>query len=124
MRVPLMKPRARQLISIAEATEAIGQHKRPCSDCPWARKALPGWLGGVSIDAWLRDAHGEARIRCHTLLGAQCAGAAIYRTNVCKAPRDKTLLLLPADKVRVFKSPSEFRAHHDGERDDEEHDNE
>lgn len=88
------------------------QHSKPCSDCPWARKALEGWLGGTSIDEWLAEAHGEARIDCHVLLGPQCAGAAIYRANVLKRPRNPDILRLPADTALVFAGPHEFRAHH------------
>lgn len=102
----------RQIVSSEEAQEAEGQHRRPCSDCPWARSAFPGWLGSATADDWIATAHSDERIDCHTLLGAQCAGAATYRANVCKSPRDKSLLVLPADRVRVFSSPEEFRTYH------------
>ena len=102
-----------KLITIDEAVEAKGQHKRPCSDCPWSRESLPGWLGGVSVDTWLKEAHGNMDIPCHTLKGAQCAGAAIYRTNVCKLHVADGVLLLPADRERVFATPLEFKAHHE-----------
>lgn len=42
----------------------------------------------------------------------QCAGLAIYRANVCKKPRDRSILTLPADREAVFAAPSEFRHHH------------
>jgi hypothetical protein len=57
--------------------------------------------------------HGEARIDCHVKLGAQCAGVAIYRTNVCKSPRDPEIITLPADRDAVFGSAVEFREHHE-----------
>ncbi len=101
-----------QLITHDEATQAKGQHKKPCSDCPWSRKALPGWLGSMSIDEWLQAAHGEALIDCHTLIGAQCAGSAIYRANILKTPRFEEILVLKADTTCAFASPNEFRAHH------------
>ena len=103
----------RRLISSEEARPAAGQHKKPCSDCPWARTSLPGWLGSASVEEWVAEAHGEGVIECHALTGAQCAGAAIYRTNVCKSPRDPSILLLPADRERVFAAPKEFTSHHD-----------
>lgn len=102
----------RRLISSDEAVPAKGQHVKPCSDCPWARAALPGWLGGIDAATWLLATHGEEVIGCHTLKGAQCAGAATYRANVLKRPRDKGVLLLPADRGRVFAAPAEFLAHH------------
>lgn len=106
--------RKKKLISSRDAVEAKGQHRRPCSDCPWARDSLPGWLGGPDADTWLRAAHGEERIDCHTLQGAECAGAAVYRANVHKTPRDPEVLRLPKDPERVFASPAEFKEHHDG----------
>lgn len=102
----------RQLISSDDSVPATEQHKAACSDCPWARTALPGWLGALSADDWLKEAHGEADIECHVLTGVQCAGAAIYRANIGKLPRDAALLRLPADKAKVFATPSEFLAHH------------
>lgn len=101
-----------QLLSSDDAVPAQGQHTKPCSDCPWARNALAGWLGSMTPEQWLANAHGEARIDCHTLAGAQCAGAAIYRANMAKLPRDASLLRLPADRERVFATPAEFRTHH------------
>ena len=102
----------KQLISSREAVQAKAQHKKPCSDCPWSRQALNGWLGGTSADEWVRTAHSDAHVACHTLKGAQCAGIAVYRANVVKTPRDPSVLRLPADHTAVFSSPMEFTAHH------------
>lgn len=102
----------RRLLTTDDAVPAKGQHRAPCSDCPWARASLPGWLGGLTADQWIRAAHGEERIDCHTLTGSQCAGAAVYRRNVCKRPHDKSTLVLPADREKVFATPAEFLAHH------------
>lgn len=111
-----MKARRGKLITVDEATPAKGQHTKPCSDCPFARDALPGWLAGESPETWLARAHGETKFECHTLLGAQCAGSAIYRANVCKRVRDPEILCLSADRERVFASWAEFLKHHkDGE---------
>lgn len=103
----------RQLITADEATPAKRQHEVPCSDCPWSRAALPGWLGSLSVDEWLQVAHGEGTAECHTKTGAQCAGLAIYRANVAKRPRDPDALRLAADRDRVFAWPGEFREHHE-----------
>lgn len=102
----------RRLISSAEAKQAKCQHKAACSDCPWARTALPGWLGGATIDDWLRVAHHDVKVDCHTLKGAQCAGIAIYRRNVVKRT-EPPLLTLEADRSKVFATPMEFRTHHE-----------
>lgn len=106
----------RQLITSDEAVRATGQHKKPCSDCPWARKSLAGWLGSPSADEWLREAHGDHEIPCHVLEGAQCAGSAIYRRNVSKLSLDAGVLRLDADRELVFASPTEFKRHHEGPR--------
>lgn len=102
-----------KLITAEEARPAKGQHRSPCSDCPWRRDALNGWLGSIPKEEWIQDAHGEVKIECHTLIGAQCAGVSIYRANVCKSPRDPDILVLPADRERVFATPKEFLEHHD-----------
>ena len=101
----------RQLISCDEAFAAEGQHATQCMDCPWGRGSLNRWLGGGSIDNWLTTAHRDHLVECHVLTGAQCAGVAIYRANVCKRT-DFPLLRLPANKALVFATPREFRAHH------------
>lgn len=110
-----MGKRRRICLTTEDAVRAKGQHKKPCSDCPFARASLQGWLGGSSSDDFLHDAQGEVAIECHVLSGAQCAGAAIYRGNVGKRPRDKSLLILPPDKDLVFSSPIEFKKHHERE---------
>jgi hypothetical protein len=102
----------RQLLTTEDAQPATHQHKRPCSDCPWARASLSGWLGGPTVQDWLGEAHGDGRIPCHVHDGAQCAGSAIYRKNICKRVHDPEVLKLPADRVTVFATPMEFAAHH------------
>ena len=102
----------KKLIIGADAIETPCQHSKPCSDCPWARDALPGWLGSMTVEEWLASAHGESLIDCHTMKPWQCAGAAIYRANVAKSCRDQSLLALDVDTERVFSSPQEFIDHH------------
>lgn len=101
----------RQLVSSDEATTAAVQHRTPCADCPWARSALNGWLGGTSIEEWLRRAHSNTLVPCHTIENQQCAGIAIYRRNVMRLPIHP-LLILEADKTKVFANPQEFTDHH------------
>lgn len=102
---------SRQLISNDEAVVAARQHEKPCGDCPWRRRALNGWLGSMSATEWAQAAHGDGLIECHTLLGAQCAGAAIYRRNVCKMAYPPNLKL-EADREAVFANRQEFLDHH------------
>jgi hypothetical protein len=106
----------KQLVTFDQAKPAKRQHKKPCQDCPFARASIRGWLGPYTAEEWLRIVHGEGKVECHTKIGPQCAGAAIYRGNVCKDPRDKTLLTLPRDTRLVFKGPQEFIEHHTGKK--------
>lgn len=108
----------RQLICGDEAEIATRQPTEPCGDCPFARHSIPGWLGSLSVDDWVRSAHGDCAIDCHALIAKdgsafQCAGAAIYRANVDKKCWPQTgALELPRNKTKVFVSPMEFEAHH------------
>lgn len=101
-----------QLISSEDAVPTDEQITKPCSDCPFARSALNGWLGGSTPQEYIQLAHSDNQIDCHTLDGPQCAGAAIYRANMAKSVRDPQVLRLPADRERVFKNPMEFIEHH------------
>ncbi len=98
---------------ITKAVTGKVQHKRPCSDCPWRRDSLPGWLGAIGFAEWLQVAHSDSRVDCHVVSNMQCAGLATYRANVAKQPRDPKILLLPKDTTNVFATPMEFSKHHD-----------
>lgn len=102
-----------RFVSANEAKPSSTQHTKPCGDCPWSRKAIPGWLGSMTADEWLRAAHGESLIDCHARRGPQCAGSAIYRANMAKLCRDREILRLPSDRKDVFATPTEFRQHHE-----------
>ena len=102
------------------------QHREPCHDCPWRRVALAGWLGPFTAERWIEIAHSEASADCHTRKfadrgqksddygnrGPHCAGMAIYRANVCKAPRDPEAFRLNRNPSSVFNMPAEFIEHH------------
>lgn len=102
----------RKLISSDESITADVQHESPCSDCPFARKSLPGWLGPYSAPEWVRIAQGDEPIPCHVISNQQCAGAAIFRRNLCKLPRNPKCLRLERDVETVFRSIVEFTEHH------------
>src|SRR5258708_25948211 len=101
-----------QLKTCDDARPIKGQHTKPCSDCPFARNSLAGWLGNSTAGEWISAVHGDARIDCHVYSNQQCAGAAIYRANVCKVPRDRNALTFHPDGKLVFNSPVEFAGHH------------
>jgi hypothetical protein len=116
-----MKPRRKmtmkgKLITCDEATPALTQHESPCSDCPFRRDSIPGWLGGHSPEEFVSMAHGESDYPCHVLSGAQCAGMAVYRANVGKRPRSKRILQLARNVIAVFARPKEFLTHHNRKR--------
>lgn len=106
----------KRFITSDNAKPSAKQHTAPCSDCPWSRSSFPGWTGPNTVQEWLRCAHSDQRINCHTRVQKdgepwQCAGAAIYRTHICKRPRDREVLELPANTALVF-SWGEFEKHH------------
>src|SRR5579862_6948711 len=88
----------------------VGQHRKPCAECPFRRKSLPGWLGGLTPDEFRWLANSEARMPCHSAAHGkgigidyrnpdpalpQCAGRAIYWANQLKRARTDELLTLP-----------------------------
>lgn len=106
---------AKQAITSDKAVVRKRQHKAPCSDCPWRRDAIKGWLGPLDALSWLALAHSEGEPGCHTVRDKACAGMAVYRANVYKVPRDPDALRLPPDPVKVFTLPAEFERHHERE---------
>lgn len=104
----------KKIITSEEAIDSDEQITKPCSDCPWRRDSIKGWLGGMTPEEWLDAIHGmgDTFIDCHTINGPQCAGAAIYRANISKLPRNPMILQLPKDKESVFSTPMEFLKHH------------
>lgn len=101
-----------KLIASEQGGKSNRQHKVPCSDCPWRRDSIPGWLGGDTPEAWVHEAHSDNRVDCHVITNQQCVGLAIYRANVCKSPRDPEALRQSPNRDTVFASPVEFIDHH------------
>lgn len=106
------------------------QHKTPCSKCPFRRRSLPGWLGGLSVDMFAYVANMDVQMPCHShlpnglsyfqptekeLSQPQCAGRAIYWSNQIKSARDpkSKLVVLPKNVEEVFEWPHEFIKHHE-----------
>lgn len=103
-----------QLIASGETVPAKVQITHACSDCPMARCALSGWLGGATPEEYIALAHSDAIVPCHVYGNVQCAGMAIYRRNVCKRI-ELPGLVLERDPVKVFSTPMQFLAYHRGE---------
>lgn len=102
------------------------QHEKPCRECPWRREGAPGWLGNHTPENFVAMSEAEQRMPCHTAVdydapdweeqaakAPQCAGRAIHLGNRCKRPRDKRILVLPADHEAVFSTAAEFIAYHE-----------
>lgn len=97
----------------------------PCNECPWRRNATPGHLGPFTAASWVEAAHSDTPIMCHKTLRdvdhdftdpeiRQCRGAAIFRANVHKMPRNPTAEVGPRDVVSVFDTGQEMVDHHEG----------
>lgn len=103
----------RVLVTSNEATPTDHQHTKPCSDCPWRRDSVRGWLGPATAEEWIAVAHSDQRVDCHVLVGAQCVGSAIFRANVCKISRDRAVIRAKQDTRTVFAAAQAFIEHHD-----------
>jgi hypothetical protein len=76
----------------------------------------------MDADDWLACAHSDAPIACHQTFTEdddwnqpgmkQCRGAAQYRANVCKSPRNGEVVVGPVDRENIFANPMEFKEHH------------
>lgn len=101
--------------------------QKPCKECPFRRASGAGYLGDSSPERFIFATMLDEKMPCHCTInyedpnwkerfeageiGKECAGAATFFANLCKVSRDKTRLrLAPSDEV--FKTPSEFVAHH------------
>lgn len=105
-----------------EATKCL---KSPCKECPFSRTVVPGTLGGSGVEVYIGQAQGPFYLPCHAHTDyadpnwkkddgkPQCAGAAIYRSNIGVAKlMPKEIHILPPDKEKVFRAPEEFIMHH------------
>lgn len=99
----------------------------PCAECPFARHVTPGKLGGSPIEVYIGQAYGPFYLPWHSDYepdsrerfdkgGAQvrqCAGAAIFRSNIGVAElMPDGMHQLPKDTEKVFATRGEFIAHH------------
>jgi len=105
---------------------------KPCSDCPFRRVALRGWLGAYEgPEDFIASHHGlDLQNPCH--LGVDysdadwlaklddapaCIGQQVMYLNECKLPRTwKIPESVEADRDGVFNNASEFVAYHRGDK--------
>lgn len=103
--------------------------KKPCSDCPFRRIALPGWLGEDTPESFIATTMRDEPMPCHQSVdyerpdwkedlnenpesGRYCAGALIFFANLCKLSRDPRRPKLDPDHETVFATPQEFVDYH------------
>lgn len=96
--------------------------KRPCGGCPWRRSSIAGWLGPFDAEEWVALARSDEPIACHESIEVdgewtentlQCAGAAIFRGNTAKSPRNPEVAKFPPNTELVFGRATEFLDHHE-----------
>lgn len=110
--------------------------KSPCSECPFRKKSLPGWLGPDTAQAVISRVHGETGYSCHMDLEnapaiesgefagyldtsnvEHCAGAVIHANLSCKSYRNPELraqqdLLKGSKHEADVLNLKEFTEHH------------
>lgn len=102
--------------------------KKPCGQCPFRRKSLPGYLGSSSPQEFIAATMNDATMPCHNSVdyaepnwedqlapggsARHCAGAAILFSNTCKLSMDPDRPKLKADRANVFSNSREFLEHH------------
>lgn len=102
--------------------------KRACRECPWRRASGPGFVGPNDPETWVSIAHTDLPVACHMTIPEdyeyvdeddpeirsmrQCTGMATFRGNICKSPRDHTVVALDPDRVTFFGRGPEFIEHH------------
>lgn len=101
------------------------QLKSPCEGCPFSKRTEPGQLGGSTTDVFIGHIVADMWLPCHSdpdykgeessgLQVSQCAGAAIFRSNIEISECETSNLLLPADDgEKVFATVAKFYHHHD-----------
>jgi hypothetical protein len=102
---------------------------KPCSDCPFRRKAAAGWLGAATPQSFIVQISMENPLPCHQTIdytdpdwlekweaqeiGMICAGSLILSRNMGKMPRDPKFPRMKSDKVTVFANHIEFIEFHE-----------
>lgn len=102
--------------------------RKPCKECPFRRKSMPGHTGDTEPEEFIQTALADYRMPCHLTIdysdpewkekfdqkqiGKECAGNAVFFANICKVPRDRSRLRLKEDEINVFSTATEFVAHH------------
>lgn len=98
--------------------------KVPCAECPLARTAEPGALGGYTVMQYIEVLMGPADLACHMSKGfpddraeqRSCTGVAMFRANCEIKPKGLNALeaveSIGPNRELVFDSLLGFYRHH------------
>ncbi|CAB4951936.1 unannotated protein [freshwater metagenome] len=97
--------------------------KKPCNECPWRRNSEPGFFGPQIPEEFAAPALSGDMIICHKTVKVegrdfgqpglrQCAGAATFRANIGRRPRDPDVSFGEPDPDGIFATTGEFLDHH------------
>lgn len=95
--------------------------KEPCSDCPWRKNALPGWLGNHDVDYFHDVFEQDFPYPCHQTMGKPnehiCTGLVFTRVNSCKiskypGPLKETENALRDVQNNCFDNIHQFKDYH------------
>src|SRR5688572_32839375 len=100
----------------------MNQHESPCRECCFRRDIEPGNLGGSPVETYVGQSLLPFWVPCHCSRNyagkasdvnevTQCAGLAIFRSNIGVRPV-RGLLSLPRDTELVFSTLADFYSHH------------
>lgn len=103
----------------------MNQRQSPCSQCPFSSSVTPGYLGGSPVDTYIGQIVAGFWLPCHCAQSyrakesdvnevEQCAGAAIFRSNIGVAPQMPSGILTLPQSTKAFQSMAHFVAHHTG----------
>ncbi len=109
----------------------------PCRECPFRKKAAPGWLGAATPEEFIDTTLADGLMPCHLTVDYEkkdwqdemvemessvqhCAGARIFYKNMCKVSRLPLIRYLEEHgavravqrSADVFLNRAEFLAHH------------
>lgn len=101
---------------------------KPCSDCPFRRKAMPGWLGAGSPESFIDCMQRDEPLPCHQTIdydnphwlvewmhqknGNACAGSLIFMANKLQRPHTPGFPTMEPDHETVFSNTVEFVRYH------------
>lgn len=111
------------------------ERKVMCEECPFRKKALPGWLGPHSIETIEKVVQSDEPFICHMSIaeaiesgmedgdeqieeeGQHCVGMLRYRNAMCKKSRDPQVARVQNELREIPDVPvieaRKFREHHE-----------